>query len=124
MGRPRINITPQICQEAGSLASHGLTKAQIAASLGFCRDTLRRKEKEYSALSAAIKKGQAQGIAEISNALYESAMSGNVTAQIFFLKNRASSEWKDRVPVDIDADSPMPERVEVVVVDGRKREPA
>ena len=31
----------------------------------------------------------------MSNALYESAMSGTPVAQIFYLKNRAPKEWAD-----------------------------
>ena len=121
MGRPNIEITAEICSEAERLASRGLTKSQIATALGFCRDTLRKKEQEFSAFSDAIKKGQAKGIAQVSNALYEKALSGNVTAMIFYLKNRSPSQWKDRVPVGYEDDTPTPERVEVVVVDGRKR---
>jgi len=119
MGRPRIQITAENCHEAERLASRGLTKEQIASSLGFCRDTLRKKEKEYSVFSDAIKKGQAQGIAKISNALFESALDGNVTAQIFFLKNRAPSEWKDRIPVGHFKDTEAPTAIKVTVVDGR-----
>ena len=121
MGRPSINITEEICSNAEHLASLGLSKEQIATALGFCRDTLRRKEQEFSDFSDAIKRGQAKGIARVSNALYEKAMSGNVTAMIFYLKNRAPSQWKDRIPIGYEEDTPTPERVEVVVIDGRKR---
>lgn len=48
-----------MCQEAERLAAHGLTKAQIARSLGFSYQTLNEKAKEFSEFSDAIKKGQA-----------------------------------------------------------------
>ena len=36
-------------------------------------------------------------MAEVTNSLFESANSGNVTAQIFYLKNRDTTNWMDRV---------------------------
>ena len=34
---------------------------------------------------------------EVENALYKSAIGGNVTAQIFWLKNRRKQQWRDKV---------------------------
>jgi len=121
-GRPAFQITPKMIAEAERLAGLGLTKEQIAAGLGICRDTLYRKERDFSDLSDAIKKGQASGIAKISNALFENAKSGNVTAQIFYLKNRAPSQWKDRVAA-FDDNTPVPEKITVEIVDGRLIKP-
>jgi len=122
VGRPRIEITPAICLEAERLASLGLTKAQIATSLGFCRDTLRKKEKEFSGFSDAIKKGQAFGIAQVTNHLFEQSKKGNTTATIFFLKNRDPENWKDRVPERTGSDAPTPVQIIVQTIDGRIRE--
>lgn len=36
-------------------------------------------------------------MAEVTNALFSSAQDGNVTAQIFYLKNRDTENWMDRV---------------------------
>ena len=33
---------------------------------------------------------------EVENALYKAAINGNVTAMIFFLKNRRPDKWRDR----------------------------
>ena len=75
------------------LASQGLTNAQIAACLGICEDTLYTKQRQLTEFSEAIKKGRASGIQQVSNALFEAALSGNVTAMIFFLKTQAG--WKE-----------------------------
>jgi hypothetical protein len=114
-GRPKFEVTEELCEQVASLAGLGLTKAQIAVSLGVHRDTLRKREHESSAFSAAIKAGQTKGIEKIANALYENALDGNTTAQIFFLKNRAPNEWKDRVPEGTNSDAVAPQRVEVIV---------
>jgi hypothetical protein len=46
-------------------------------------------------LLESYKRGAALGLADVSNALYESAMSGTPVAQIFYLKNRAPNEGGD-----------------------------
>lgn len=79
-----------------ALAAQGLTNEQIALALGISRATHFAKKKAESDYSDAIKRGQAKGIAKVSNALFQNAVSGNTTAQIFFLKNRAPDEWKDK----------------------------
>jgi hypothetical protein len=120
MGRPRIEITEVLIDDAEKLAARGLTKEQIAHCLGFSYETLRQKEKEFSAFSASIKKGKSKGVADIANALYESAMAGSIPAQIFFLKNRDPQNWRDKPEPSFDEDS-QPSGIEVVVVDGRKK---
>ena len=75
------------------LAARGLTNEQIAACLGICESTLYDKKKVFLEFSEAIKKGKASGVQQVSNALFEAALSGNVTAMIFFLKTKAG--WKE-----------------------------
>jgi len=50
----------------------------------------------FTELAEAIKKGKHKGLAVITNALFDKAKGGDTTAQIFYLKNRAPDEWKDR----------------------------
>ncbi len=93
-GRPKW--TPPDLKEVQWLASRGLTQAQIAASFGISPDTLLERKKDFPGFSEAIKKGQMQGLADITNALYAEACCGNVTAAIFYLKNRDPKNWNDR----------------------------
>lgn len=95
-GRPKIKITAAMLRKAEGFAADGLTKEQIALNLGFTYETLRVKQKENSVFSAVIKKGYAKALATVTNALFQSAKNGNVTAMIFFLKNRDAERWKDR----------------------------
>ena len=95
-GRPQFEVTEDVIKKVESLASQGLTLEQIARVLGICYQTLNEKKKEFSEFSDAIKSGQAKGVATIANALFNNAKSGNTTAQIFFLKNRAPIEWRDK----------------------------
>lgn len=115
-GKPRIDID---LAKVTELASRGLSQEQIAAALGIGTRTLERRKAESAEMAEAIKAGHALGIQEVANALFTNATSGNVTAQIFYLKARA--QWRDR-PEDAgdDGETPAPVKVEVSVVDARK----
>ena len=107
-------------EEVKRLASRGLSQEQIAAALGISERTLRNRKADDAAFAEAIKAGQAIGIAEVANALWENAKGGNVTAQIFFLKARA--KWKDKHEgEDGEDDTAQPVAVTVEVKSGRKR---
>lgn len=95
-GRPKILITTAMLRKAEGFAADGLTKEQIALNLGFTYETLRVKQKEYSAFSVSIKRGWARGLATVTNALMKKVREGNTTAMIFYLKNRDPENWKDR----------------------------
>tara|TARA_R100000995_G_scaffold75014_1_gene44210 strand:- start:418 stop:840 length:423 start_codon:yes stop_codon:yes gene_type:complete len=98
VGRKKIKLnTPEILEKIIELGSQGLTSGQIARSLGVSWDTLDRRRKEYAEIAEAIKKGEALGINKVTNALMQSATNDkNVTAQIFYLKNRDPQRWADR----------------------------
>ena len=107
-----------MCQKAERLAGLGLTKQQIAVSLGMASSTLFEKVKKYPEFSESIKRGRIAGISEVSNALFESASAGNITAMIFYLKNRAPESWSDHPQPSTDEDA-IPASIEIHVVDGR-----
>lgn len=110
-------------------ARAGLSDEQIAHNIGIRRETLYDWINKYPNISHARKKGKEVADFEVENALYKSAlgyeveevktifedtdngqrkrvektkkqMSPNVTAQIFWLKNRKSEDWRDRRDVD------------------------
>ena len=94
-GGNKIVITQEMLRKTEDLAAQGLNQAQIAQCLGMSHTTLSTKKGESDELFDAIKKGAARGIDTVTNALFESAQTGNITAQIFYLKNRAPEEWRD-----------------------------
>ena len=95
-GRPKIKITAAMLRKAEGFAADGLAKQQIAQCLGIGLSTLMEKQKEFPEFLEALKKGKAKGLATVTNALFQSARNGNVTAMIFFLKNRDAERWSDR----------------------------
>ena len=88
-----VSIHPEDIER---LAAQGLSTKQIAHCLGIARSTLYRRRKTDCDISDALKRGRANGLAVVANALFESAVGGNVTAQIYFLKARDPKRWSDR----------------------------
>ena len=77
-------------------AREGLTDEQIAHNIGIDRTTLYRwKEKECNIYNA-LKRSKDIVDYEVENALLKSALEGNVTAQIFWLKNRKKEQWREK----------------------------
>lgn len=83
-------------------ARDGLTDEQIAKNMGVSYSTLKDWKNKYSAISAALKKGKEVVDYEVENALLSSALEGNTTAQIFWLKNRRPDKWRDKQKEETD----------------------
>lgn len=77
-------------------ARDGLIDEQIAHNMGIAYSTLKEWKNKYPAILAALKKGKEVIDFEVENALLNSALSGNITAQIFWLKNRRPDKWRDK----------------------------
>ena len=74
----------------------GLTMEQIAQNMGITKMTLYNWMHKYPELSDQLKISRDEADKNVENALYNAAMSGNVTAQIFWLKNRKKDEWGEK----------------------------
>lgn len=81
-------------------ARDGLTDEQIAHNMGINVATLYRYKNKYSGICDALKKGKEIVDIEVENSLLELAKSGNVTAIIFWLKNRRPEKWRDKPTAD------------------------
>ena len=95
VGRPKFEISEDVLSKTENLMAKGLTKEQCAGMLGVSVSTFMLHQAENSEFSEAIKRGQASGIDQVTNALFENATVGkDNTAIIFYLKNRAG--WVDK----------------------------
>lgn len=83
-------------------ARDGLTYEQIAHNMGIDTSTLWDWRKDNTTISNAIKKGREVVDYEVENALLKSALEGNTTAQIFWLKNRRKQQWRDKIEYSND----------------------
>jgi len=107
MSRPKWVPDDSICEQAREMASRGLTVAQIADCLGLGERTVYEKQKDYPQFMQAIKKGRAEGLNSVSNALFEKATQGNVTAIIYYLKVRDRANWGENQPEPLKEIPPM-----------------
>lgn len=78
-------------------ARDGLKDEQIAHNCGIAVKTLYEWKNRYSDICDALKKGKEIVDYEVENALLKRAKQGDVTAQIFWLKNRRPEKWRDKV---------------------------
>jgi len=81
-----------------------LTDDDVAKKLGINRKTLYEWRKKSDKLNNAIMLGKEVTDQQVENALYKSAISGNVTAMIFWLKNRKPGRWNDVNKLDVNTE--------------------
>ena len=113
-GRPKKNVTQPSIIDWGTVeklqlleewSTQGLYIKDIAAKMGVSVTTVYDWMNKNPEIAAAIKKGRDKSIDMVENALFKSAINGNVTAMIFYLKNRAPERYKDRVDKNINTDN-------------------
>ena len=104
-GRKRITFTDEDYLNITKWAGLGLSETQIADNLGVGISTITRNKNRNERFEQALKKGKAKAIEQVTNALFNNAVhDNNTTAQIFYLKNRDSSNWSDRTQVEHNLD--------------------
>jgi DNA invertase Pin-like site-specific DNA recombinase len=80
IGRPRFEVTPKVIQSAEQFMAQGLTREQCAANLGISRSKFFEIYQEQNVdFLDAIKKGEARGIGDVTNALFENATVKKIT---------------------------------------------
>lgn len=120
VGKYETHVQPKLLL-VEKWARNGLTLDQIASNLGIAKSTLCEYMKVHSDLSDALKKGKEVIDTMVENALLKAAMGydyeedgigkdgvyslkkvahPNTTALIFWLKNRAPKDWRDKQDVE------------------------
>ena len=94
-GPKPLKITTQLIEQIEIQASRGLSQQQICHSLGTSESWWYDAKQKNLEISDSFKRGQAKGLAEVSNAIYEQALNGSTGAACFFLKNRDPERWSD-----------------------------
>lgn len=94
-------------------ARRGLTDEQIANDkLHISRSTLSEWKKKFPDISDALKEGKDLPDVQVENALYLAAVEDrNVTAIIFYLKNRLPNYYRDHP----EEGNTSPEEVKVII---------
>lgn len=76
----------------------------ICEVIGITKPTLYKWIKESDLIKQALSRGKDTADAMVQNALFTSAISGNVLAQIFWLKNRRPQQWRDKVVQEVEVE--------------------
>ncbi len=92
--KPR-QITKEFLEEVEHLSARGLSQQQVCHTLGISETWWYDSKQKSAEISDSYKRGQAKGLAEVSNAIYEQALNGSTGAACFFLKNRDPDRWSD-----------------------------
>ena len=92
--KPRT-LTKNLLDQIEFHASRGLSQQQICHALGISETWWYDAKQKSAEISDRFKRGQAKGLAEVSNAIYEQALNGSTGAACFFLKNRNPDRWSD-----------------------------
>lgn len=124
-------LTPEGLLKIEGWARDGLTDQQIAGNMGITAKTLYEWKKRHGGICEALKKGKEVIDRQVENALLKRALgyryeeikekqeggaitertvtikevAPDVTAQIFWLKNRKSDEWRDRKDMEMTSGS-------------------
>lgn len=110
MGRPskyETHVLPRL-DEIADWCRNGATEEEMAARLGISRYSFIEYKKQFSGFSNILKKTKDFVDGQVENALLQSALAGNTTAQIFWLKNRRPDKWRDKMEVKTEtADKPV-----------------
>ena len=92
MGRRAHKPDPASRRQVEAMAAYGIPEIDIARVVGIDPKTLRKHYRDE------LDMGETKANAQVAGFLFNSARSGNVTAQIFWLKTRA--RWRE-TPVEL-----------------------
>lgn len=85
-------------------AKQGLSMQEIAHNIGISRRTLYNWQDQSEPIRKALEQGKDIADILVENALFTSAITGNVLAQIFWLKNRRPQFWRDKVVQEVEVE--------------------
>lgn len=98
-GRP-TDYRAKFDEQARKLCLLGATDPEIADFFEVSLATIKNWKNAHPSFVAALKAGKMFADAEVAEKLYTKAINGDVTAQIFWLKNRRRQGWRDKFKDD------------------------
>lgn len=102
-GRKRL-FRHSMIAEAYKLGALGLRMPEIARFWNVSPRTLDLWSKRYPDFEAEIDRGRQEADVTVIKALLDQARAGNMTACIFWLKNRHPENWRDRRELEVDGE--------------------
>lgn len=139
MGRP-TDFKPEYCEQVEKLCKLGATDKEIADFFGIAESTLNNWKLRHPEFMESLKKGKLLADVKVAESLYSRAtgyvgkktvtaniqgvisdvkevdeyVGPDVTACIFWLKNRQPDKWRDKVQQEVSGEGGGPLVVEIV----------
>jgi hypothetical protein len=107
MGRP-TSFKPEFIVQGAKLCRLGATDEEIADFFGVDVRTIYRWKEAHEEFCQALKEDKDAADTRVEKSLFQNAVNGNVTAQIFWLKNRKPDQWRDKQDVNHMGDKDAP----------------
>jgi len=101
------------------LLKQGHTRGLAASLVGIHRATVSIHMKKDKGFAEAVSEAESDAIGKVENALFEAAISGNVTAIQVYLYNRNPERWADRRSVRLAGEGGGP--IEVKEIDAKSK---
>lgn len=98
MARPSkydTHVAPRL-EEIKDWVRNGATDKELWEKLHISMDSFYEYKKQFSEFSESLKETKEYVDAKVENALLTNALKGNITAQIFWLKNRRPNQWREK----------------------------
>ena len=98
-GRP-TKYKSEYAEQAGKLCLLGATNDDLSQFFNVANSTIGKWIAEIPEFSDTIKTNREDADHKVAQSLYNTALEGNTTAQIFWLKNRQAKRWRDKQEID------------------------
>ncbi|MDE7330299.1 MAG: transposase [Clostridia bacterium] len=109
------HVAPRL-EEVKDWCRNGATDKEIWEKLGISKDSFYEYKKHFSDFSDSLKESKEICDAEVESALHKAALGGNITAIIFWLKNRRPDKWREK-PVESKSGENNADSVTVTIED-------
>jgi hypothetical protein len=97
----RRKVTPQMKLALVDAMMRGATMGTAALEFGVSRQAIYNAMEKDPRFAEELNTARGTADDAVEAALYRNAIGGNVTAQIFWLKNRRPNEWRDAHEIDL-----------------------
>ena len=98
-GRP-TKYKAEFAERAYGACLLGATNDDLARIFDVATSTVDKWIAEIAEFSGSVKAGREGADEKVVKSLYNTALEGNTTAQIFWLKNRRRHQWREKQEID------------------------
>lgn len=95
VGKPPWVPNEETYKQVEELAEQGYMTDQVSVALGICPATFYAKQKIFTELAEAYKRGRIKSNAAVTSVMFEKAKTGDTACMIFWMTNRDKDNWQN-----------------------------